>query len=224
MTRHRFALQVGLVAAAGLAFRVWYVLAEHRHDNYFGDAWAYHRGAVLLAHGHGFVDAFRFDLAGGVERAGAAHPPLYTLYLAAWSLIGIDGPLQHRLVTTLLGAATIVVVAYVARRLAGDRAGIVATGLPLFAAGVVPTSPASNGPGVVGAPVVMGGQHVRPGDIVVGDEDGVVIVPLDRAAAVLERLAAIRVAEAKAIAAVESGATATDRIRAIVAGAKVIGP
>ena len=70
----------------------------------------------------------------------------------------------------------------------------------------------------------LSGQHVRPGDIVVGDEDGVVIVPLDRAAAVLERLAAIRVAEAKAIAAVESGATATDRIRAIVAGAKVIGP
>ena len=37
--------------------------------------------------------------------------------------------------------------------LARDKAGIVATGLPL-AAGVVPTSPATNGPGVVGAPIV----------------------------------------------------------------------
>lgn len=116
------------------------------------------------------------------------------------------------------------IAAFVTDGLARDRAGIVAAGLPFFAAGIVPTSPAANGPGVVGAPVVMGGQHVRPGDIVVGDEDGVVIVPLDRAPAVLERLAAIRVAEAKAIAAVESGATATDRIRAIAAGARVIGP
>ncbi|MBR0673055.1 RraA family protein [Neoroseomonas soli] len=116
------------------------------------------------------------------------------------------------------------VAAFVTDGLARDRAGIVATGLPVFAAGIMPASPAANGPGVVGAPVTLGGQHVRPGDIIVGDADGVVVVPLDQAEAVLERLAAIRVAEAKAIAAVESGSTATDRIRHIVAGARIIGP
>lgn len=114
------------------------------------------------------------------------------------------------------------VAAFVTDGLARDRAGIVASGLPLFAAGVVPTSPAANGPAVVGAPVVMGGQHVRPGDIVVGDADGVVIIPQDKAEAVLERLAAIRLAEAKAIANVEAGATATDRIRAIIANARIV--
>lgn len=116
------------------------------------------------------------------------------------------------------------VAAFVTDGLARDRAGIVASGLPLFAAGVIPASPASNGPAVVGAPVTLGGQHVRPGDIVVGDADGVVVVPLDRAEAVLDRLAAVRAAEAKAVAMVESGATDSERIRAIVAGARVIGP
>lgn len=116
------------------------------------------------------------------------------------------------------------VAAFVTDGLARDRAGIVATGLPLFAAGVIPASPAANGPAVVGAPVTLGGQHVRPGDIVVGDADGVVIVPLDRAEAVLERLAAVRAAEEQAIAAVAAGATSTERMRAIMAGARIIGP
>jgi 4-hydroxy-4-methyl-2-oxoglutarate aldolase len=116
------------------------------------------------------------------------------------------------------------VAAFVTDGLARDRAGIVATRLPLFAAGVIPASPAANGPAVVGAPVTVGGQHVRPGDIVVGDADGVVIVPLERAEAVLERLAPVRAAEERAVAAVATGATSTERMRAIMAGARIIGP
>lgn len=114
------------------------------------------------------------------------------------------------------------VAAFVTDGLARDKAGIVASGLPLFAAGIVPTSPAANGPAVVGAPVVVGGVHVRPGDIIVGDADGVVVIPQDKAQAVLEKLAAVRAAEAKAIANVESGATANDRIRALVANARIV--
>ncbi|MEO3472403.1 hypothetical protein AAFN86_11085 [Roseomonas sp. CAU 1739] len=116
------------------------------------------------------------------------------------------------------------VAAFVTDGLARDKAGIVATGLPLFAAGIIPASPAANGPAVVGAPVTLGGQHVRPGDIIVGDADGVVVVPLDRAEQVLASLAAVRAAEVKAIARVESGATDNDRIREIVAAARIIGP
>ncbi|HWT09999.1 MAG TPA: hypothetical protein VN329_12610 [Roseomonas sp.] len=116
------------------------------------------------------------------------------------------------------------VAAFVTDGLARDRAGIAATGMPLFAAGINPASPAANGPGVVGAPVTVGGQHVRPGDIIVGDADGVVVVPADRAAAVLERLQAIRVAEAATIARVEAGMTENDRVRDLVASARIIGP
>lgn len=114
------------------------------------------------------------------------------------------------------------VAAFVTEGLARDKAGILATGLPVFCAGVVPTSPASNGPGTVGAPITCGGIHVRPGDIVVGDADGVVVVALDRAEAVLESLDAVRAAEAKAVADVEGGATESEKVRRIMASARVL--
>jgi regulator of RNase E activity RraA len=115
------------------------------------------------------------------------------------------------------------VAAFVTDGLGRDRAGIVATGLPVFCAGVVPNSPARNGPGTVGAPVTLGGVPVRPGDIVVGDADGVAIVPQEMVEAVLERLAAVRAAEAKAVAAVEAGAVGTESVRQLVASALIIG-
>lgn len=99
------------------------------------------------------------------------------------------------------------VAAFVTDGLARDRAGIVTTGLPLFARGISPNSPASSGPGQVGAPVVLGGVPVSSGDIVVGDADGVVVIPLAKAQAVLERLQAVRAAEKSAEAAVKAGAT-----------------
>ena len=114
------------------------------------------------------------------------------------------------------------VAAFVTEGLARDKAGILATGLPVFCAGVVPTSPASNGPGTVGAPITCGGVYVRPGDVVVGDADGVAVVPLDKAEAVLASLDAVRAAEAKAVAAVEGGATESEKVRRIMAAARVV--
>ncbi len=114
------------------------------------------------------------------------------------------------------------VAAFVTDGLARDRAGIVEAGLPVFAAGVVPASPAANGPGTVGAPVVCGGIAVNSGDIVVGDADGVVVVPLAQAEAVLEALEAVRAAEARAVAAVAGGATDNARLRAFLEHARII--
>jgi 4-hydroxy-4-methyl-2-oxoglutarate aldolase len=99
------------------------------------------------------------------------------------------------------------VAAFVTDGLARDRAGIIAAGLPLFAMGIVPNSPASSGPGQVGAPVVLGGVRVSSGDIVVGDADGVVVVPLAQAEAVLARLRAVQAAEKAAEDSVKAGAT-----------------
>lgn len=47
---------------------------------------------------------------------------------------------------------------------------------PVYARSVTPNGPYKNGPGEIGFPVVAGGRIVRPGDIVVGDEDGVVVI------------------------------------------------
>jgi len=56
---------------------------------------------------------------------------------------------------------------------------------PVFARGVMPFPGAKDAIGVLNGPVRCGGVEVRPGDIVVADEEGVVVVPGERAAAVL---------------------------------------
>ena len=61
-------------------------------------------------------------------------------------------------------------------------------GLPVFAMGVTPNSPQRRGPGSVGLPIVCGGVAVASGDVVVGDRDGVVVVPRARMAETLESL------------------------------------
>ncbi len=113
------------IALAGLVLRVAYVMLARRHAPVWGDSVSYHFGANLLADGKGFIDPLRYELA-GIHTPSAYHPPLYMLYLAAWSVLGIDGPLTHRLVTCLLGAGVVIAVGFLGRRLAGDRAGLIA--------------------------------------------------------------------------------------------------
>ena len=88
---------------------------------------------------------------------------------------------------------------------ARDVPGIRAVGLPCYAAGITPNSPARNGPGTVGLPVVVAGVAVNAGDIVIGDQDGVVIVPAHMIEQTIERLPAIRAAEADLDAKVKAG-------------------
>ncbi len=114
------------------------------------------------------------------------------------------------------------VVAFVTDGLARDRAGIVEVGMPVFAAGVVSNSGAMAGPGTVGAPVMVGGVHVRPGDILVGDADGVVVVPFDRAEQVLATLERVRAAEAALIARVKGGLTMSDGALRLIQQARII--
>ena len=58
-----------------------------------------------------------------------------------------------------------------------DAEGLREVGVPVYAAAVTPNSPEKHGPGQVNCPVSCAGQVVCPGDILVGDADGVVVVP-----------------------------------------------
>ena len=70
-----------------------------------------------------------------------------------------------------------------------DVDGILALGdLPVFARGTTPLGPLHRGPGEVNYPVSVGGIVVNPGDVIVGDADGVVVVPQDSAESMLARL------------------------------------
>lgn len=106
--------------------------------------------------------------------------------------------------------------------LARDRAGIVAAGLPLFCAGIVPNSPAKNGPGSVGLPVTVGGVPVSSGDVIVGDADGVVVVPQEILDTTIKRLGEVRAAEARAEAAVKNGARMTTGAAALLKSPRVL--
>ena len=114
------------------------------------------------------------------------------------------------------------VAGFVTDGLVRDIVGIEAVGLPVHCAGVTPNSPVRNGPGTVGEPVDLGGLRIESGDIVIGDRDGVVVVPRARAAAVLEGLKAVRAAEAALEAKVKAGLEIPDFIETIMSSGRVV--
>jgi 4-hydroxy-4-methyl-2-oxoglutarate aldolase len=99
------------------------------------------------------------------------------------------------------------VAGFVTDGLVRDLADLEALGLPVFALGLTPNSPGRRGPGTVGLPIVCGGATVATGDLVIGDRDGVVIVPRARIAETAARLQQVREAEAALSARVRAGLT-----------------
>jgi 4-hydroxy-4-methyl-2-oxoglutarate aldolase len=86
-----------------------------------------------------------------------------------------------------------------------DIAGINEVGIPVFARGLTPNSPFKDGPGEIGLAVAIGGVTVTSGDVILGDRDGVVVVPQGEIGAVLHELNAVREKEAKMESGVKSG-------------------
>ena len=76
--------------------------------------------------------------------------------------------------------------------MARDREGIVAAGLPVFARGITPNSCVRSGPGRLGFAIVCGGVAVEAGDVVLGDRDGVVVIPQAQLESIVAALAEIR--------------------------------
>ncbi len=77
------------------------------------------------------------------------------------------------------------IAAFVLDGVIRDVAEARAMRFPVFARGVVPFPGAKDALGVLGGPVRCGGVEVTPGDIVVADEEGIVVVPAARAREVL---------------------------------------
>ena len=79
-----------------------------------------------------------------------------------------------------IGVSGIVVDGYVR-----DKDGLDRIGMPVFSRGFKPASPVKKGPGGLNVPVLCGAVEVQPGDLIMGDYDGVVAVPRDRIEEVL---------------------------------------
>lgn len=62
---------------------------------------------------------------------------------------------------------------------------------PVYARGINPNGPYKNGPGEIGTPVSFGGQLVYPGDIVIGDADGIIFIRPEDAEELIEKTEAV---------------------------------
>jgi RraA family protein len=76
---------------------------------------------------------------------------------------------------------------------------------PVFAAGVTHRGPYKDGPGEINVPIAIDGMVIAPGDLVVGDGDGLVCVPYQQTAEVLKATQAKHAAELKQIEAIRAG-------------------
>ena len=78
-----------------------------------------------------------------------------------------------------------------------DAAGLAAMeDFPVYARAVSPNGPYKNGPGQINVPVIIGGRIVNPGDIVVGDADGVLFIRPENAPELAEATRAVGQKEA----------------------------
>jgi 4-amino-4-deoxy-L-arabinose transferase-like glycosyltransferase len=127
-SRRNFVVGITIIAVVALGVRVAWVLIARRNFALHGDDFFYHWQANALADGQGFLNPFTWKALGRIEPS-AAHPPLYSMYLAVFSWFGFTTALAHRLASCLLGAAAVVVVGLVGRKIAGDRAGLVGAGI-----------------------------------------------------------------------------------------------
>ena len=78
---------------------------------------------------------------------------------------------------------------------ARDSAAFHAADFPCYVRGVTHRGPYKTGPGSMNVPVSIGGQVVQPGDVVVGDEDGLVVFAASDVDRLIEAAAASRVHE-----------------------------
>jgi RraA family protein len=86
-----------------------------------------------------------------------------------------------------------------------DLPDIIPLDLPVFARGTTPIGPLHRGPGEINYPICCGGVVVNPGDVIVADQAGVVVVPRGIAAELLERLRSHREANAAYLVSVRRG-------------------
>ena len=102
-----------------------------------------------------------------------------------------------------------------------DYPGLVEVGLPIWCTGLNPDTPQNTGPGRVGLPIQLGGREVDPGDMIVADRDGVVVVPFERLDEVIAALEVVIELETALDAELKGGLTIPDPVRELLASDKV---
>lgn len=109
------------------------------------------------------------------------------------------------------------IVAFVTDGLVRDVDGLIDVGFPVYSAGVSPNSPYKSGPCEVGTTVTLGGIAVTSGDLMVGDRDGVVVVPREKIDQVIAGLADVLAKEEEMGQAIADGLTVPGWVKELLA-------
>ncbi len=86
-----------------------------------------------------------------------------------------------------------------------DSAAIRAQDFPVFAGGITHRGPYKDGPGEINVPIALDGMVIEPGDLILGDDDGLLGIPLAETAAVHAAATQKAAAEARQMANIEAG-------------------
>jgi 4-amino-4-deoxy-L-arabinose transferase-like glycosyltransferase len=120
----RFGTKLAGIAVIGLAARTLLMMTLTRYRAPDFDAAYYDLTARAIAHGHWFVFPF------GTRRAPTAlFPPAYSVFLALFGPLGAQSRTWHLFIGCCLGAVSIVLVGYLARRFLSDGASLLVAGM-----------------------------------------------------------------------------------------------
>jgi 4-amino-4-deoxy-L-arabinose transferase-like glycosyltransferase len=115
------------MTAGALCLRV-IVIVISKNEPVGGDGFYYWSVANQNAAGHWFLSPY-------TSKATALHPPVWTLILSIWALLGNHGLLRMQLLAATLGAVAVTAVGFAGRRVGGDRVGLLAAGIAAVYAG-----------------------------------------------------------------------------------------
>jgi RraA family protein len=86
-----------------------------------------------------------------------------------------------------------------------DTAAIKKGNFPVYAKGVTHRGPYKDGPGEINVPVSVAGVVIHPGDLIIGDEDGIAVIPVNLADEVLELVKKQEIREKNMFKEIENG-------------------
>jgi RraA family protein len=98
-----------------------------------------------------------------------------------------------------------------------DAAELRAGTLPIFAAGVTHRGPYKDGPGEINVPIALDGMVIEPGDLVIGDDDGLLCVPYDAAEGLLQAARKKQLSEQAVLQAIAVGSYDDSWVDALLA-------
>jgi len=123
----RFTARLAIVSAfaAGIRIVEAVVVRGDQPTTKVSDEFGYLKSAELLAHGHGFINPYWWELDHS-KVDSAIHPPFFSIVLAIPSRLGLESVLGYRIFNGFIGVALVFAIGLLARELAGETAGLVA--------------------------------------------------------------------------------------------------